>query len=709
VEGISRHASTHAAGVVISKEALTRHVPLQRASRGSDDSTATAQFSMDDIARIGLLKLDILGLANLTILGKARDVIRESRGEEIDLFGLPMDDARTYEMLAAGDTFGVFQLEGSGMRRYLKDLGPTAFSDVAAMVALYRPGPMEQVPRFIRARHGEEKVRYPHPAFAEFLEETYGVIVYQDQVLFIVRAFSGYTLGQADIFRKAMGKKIPEVMQKEKQSFLEGAVSNGFGADLAEEVFALIEPFAGYAFNKAHAVSYALIAYQTAYLKANYPAEYLSALMTVQAGQSERVGQAVGECQRLSIGVLQPDVNSSRPEFSIEPDGDGNAAVRFGLAAIKHVGIGAIESIVAEREKAGPHKSVEELCRRCDLRSVNKRVMESLIRAGAFDSLGPSRGAMLGSVDRILSLAQREQRLRESGQTTMFDLWGEAAPAPLANLEIDGFEVSDREKASWEKELLGVSLSVRPFVPQGDTTLCGQVSAEMSGQVVTVAGRVASVRYLTTKAGKPFASVALSDLSGRLEVMVWPNVYAEAQDLLLEDAELLVEGKVRVRNDEVGLACDKVRVYEPGESRTQPDAEPEAPPDAVPVAAAVASPAVLAATPPRPAPAEATTPATRQRPRAAGRARNRVVVVLRQTSDRDGDISRLREVMAILREFPGEDEVSLRIANNGNTTAFDVPSVFTAYCDQLRERLVALVGEQGLTLEKVGSPQGGSS
>ena len=312
VEGISRHASTHAAGVVISREPLTNHVPLQRATRVNNQEAVMTQFSMDDIARIGLLKMDFLGLANLTILGKARDIIKQNRGIDIDLYRLPMDDKKTFDLLAAGETAGVFQLEGAGMRRYIKDLKPTTFSDISAMVALYRPGPMEHIPRFIDAKHGRQPIQYPHPALDNILKETYGVIVYQDQVLFIVREFAGYSLGQADIFRKAMGKKIAEVMKKEKRNFINGAKKKEYSTELAEEVFALIEPFAGYAFNKAHSVSYALIAYQTAYLKANYPAEYITAFLTIHAGELEKVASAIAECRRLNITVLPPDINRSQ-------------------------------------------------------------------------------------------------------------------------------------------------------------------------------------------------------------------------------------------------------------------------------------------------------------------------------------------------------------------------------------------------------------
>ncbi len=431
VEGISRHASTHAAGVVISRDPLTDHVPLQRGAKVNGQEAVMTQFSMEAIAHIGLLKMDFLGLANLTILGRARDIIRQHRGVDIDLYKIPMNDKKTFALLSAGETAGVFQLEGAGMRRYIKDLKPNVFGDISAMVALYRPGPMEHIPRFIDSKHGRTPIRYPHPALENILKETYGVIVYQEQVLFIVREFAGYSLGQADIFRKAMGKKIAEVMKKEKRNFINGAKKHNYSSEVAEEVFALIEPFAGYAFNKAHAFCYALIAYQTAYLKANYPAEYINAFLTTHAGELEKTASAAAECRRLGIEILPPDINRSQLFFSLEDSHAGQSAIRFGLAAIKNVGTGAIEPIIGERDKNGPFKSVEDLCRRSELQAVNRRVMESLIKVGAFDKL-EERGTLLNSLGRILSLAQREQRLRETGQSTMFDMFGESSGGAFA-------------------------------------------------------------------------------------------------------------------------------------------------------------------------------------------------------------------------------------------------------------------------------------
>ncbi|MBX6341741.1 MAG: DNA polymerase III subunit alpha, partial [Thermomicrobiaceae bacterium] len=368
LEGISRHAGTHAAGVVIAADPLVEHLPLQRPARAEEGALPTTQFPMETVAEIGLLKMDFLGLANLTILGEAVEIIKETTGEELDVKKLPDGDAKTYEMLAKGETFGVFQLESAGMRRYIRELRPSSVKELAAMVALYRPGPMQHIPTYCRAKHGQEPIRYPHPDLAEILDETYGVIVYQDQVLLIARKFAGYTLGEADIMRKAMGKKIPEKMAAERQRFIAGAKAKGYSEQDAETIFNLIEPFAGYAFNKAHATCYASVSYQTAYLKANYPAEYMTAVLRLApshpSGATQRVAAAVAECQKLGIEVLPPDINKSQADFQVEVLPDGTKAIRFGLTIIKNVGEGAVEAILRARDglPGGRFESFEQFC-----------------------------------------------------------------------------------------------------------------------------------------------------------------------------------------------------------------------------------------------------------------------------------------------------------------------------------------------------------
>ncbi|HEX2171824.1 MAG TPA: DNA polymerase III subunit alpha [Dehalococcoidia bacterium] len=577
LEGVCRHASTHAAGVVISKDPLTDHAPLQRPGKSDGEgSSFVTQYGMEALAQIGLLKMDFLGLINLTILARAVEFIKQTRGIEIDILDLPLDDAKTFELLGAGETTGVFQLEGPGMRKYIKELKPTTISDVAAMIALYRPGPMAHIPRFIDSKAGRTPIEYLHPVLEPILSETYGVIVYQDQVLFIVREVAGYSLGQADIFRKAMGKKIREKMAQERQNFIEGAKQRGFTEGLAIQIFELIEPFAGYAFNKAHSACYARVAYQTAYLKANYPVEYLAALLALHQDTTEKLVTGVAEARRLGIEILPPSVNASRVSFAVErrdPNGDPASAlaIRFGLSAIKNVGEGAAEAIVKAREEGGPFGSIEDFCRRVDLRSVGKRALECLIKVGALDDLG-DRGGLLASVDRLVNIAQQQQKLKESGQSTMFDLLGQSVPVPTPEIAIQVIPVERRQRLEWEKELLGVYLSEHPFsqaqrYARGRVdTFCGQIGTELDGQRVVVAGIVKQVRVLSTKASKQFVSAMLEDLEGSCEVTVWSEIYERTRDLWKDDAILLVTGRVRTRDLRASIICDDAAPLMPDEN-----------------------------------------------------------------------------------------------------------------------------------------------
>ena len=665
LEGIARHASTHAAGVVISREPLTQYLPLQRATKDNDQDMTVTQYSMESVARLGLLKLDFLGLANLTLLAKAREIIAENRGITIDLQRIPLDDAVTFQLLTSGETGGIFQLESAGMRRYIKELKPNTFNDIAAMVALYRPGPMEHIPTFIKAKHGIELTRYPHPAVKEILEETYGVIVYQDQVLHIVRALAGYSLGQADIFRKAMGKKIPEVMKKEKQNFINGAKKNGFSTELAAEIFALIEPFAGYAFNKAHSVSYALIAYQTAYLKANYTLEYMAAFLNTYAFHPDRLPPAIAESRRLNIPVLPPDINKSQTSFAIEKE-DGKAAIRFSLTAIKNVGYAAIEPIILARKNGGEFKSVEDFCRRVDLRNVNKKVIESLIKAGAFDKLA-SRGALLQAMDRIISLAQWEQRLRESGQTSMFDLWGDSVPTPLPNLNLDDLDTPLKDRLEWERELLGVYVSEHPLstmapsLANAATALCGGIDIEMAGEKVIIAGMVTSIRQLYTRDKRPFVIATLEDLDGSIEVAAWSEVYGQTKEMWQEGKILLVEGMVKARDDRPSINCFKVRQYQT-DGETSKEKEKEKETESAP------------APPPVP---------------------RKIVINITQSERSDDDVIRLKEVMEALDRYPGQDTVLISVVTPDESVNMKMPKTIN-YCPDLAKEIDGILGENNL-------------
>ncbi|MBP1706752.1 MAG: polymerase subunit alpha, partial [Chloroflexi bacterium] len=703
VEGISRHASTHAAGIVISKDPLTRYVPLQQVSRGEGTGLVMTQYSMENIAKIGLLKMDFLGLANLTILAKAKEIIRDTRKVDLDLYHLPIDDTKTFALLSAGETTGVFQLESAGMRRYIKDLKPSCFSDIAAMVALYRPGPMEHIPTFIRSKQGLEPIHYPHPALEKILEETYGVIVYQDQVLFIVREFAGYSLGQADIFRKAMGKKIPEVMQKEKTNFINGAMKLGYSQEIANEIFALIEPFAGYAFNKAHSVSYALIAYQTAYLKANFPAEYMTAFLMTNSDMQDKVSSAISECRRLGISVLPPDINRSQVTFSIEDSGNPEKpAIRFGLAAIKNVGPGAVEPLIAERQQHGPFRSIEDFCRRADPQCVNHRVLESLIKAGGLDGLG-SRGALLNNVARLISLAQTEHKLRSTGQSTMFDLFGEVSSVPMPNIELLQDDVTAKEKLAWEKELMGIYLSEHPFarysreINTENTLLPSQINAELDGQSIVLVGMVSSVRELFTKDHRAFGSAIVEDDAASIEVMVWPRNYEETRELWKESSFLMINGKVKVKDDRVQVTCEAVEAYRPG---------------------AVPGPTILVSTrnnanrrPDQPVKNSLdngrASSGVNGKPNAASELQ-KLTIVIHETEDEARDESYLNQLMEVLKDSRGRDEVHLRVINMDRITNLKLTNVYIDWSPNLKKRLGQLVNADDLIIEKLDSekPEG---
>ncbi|MBT3996537.1 MAG: DNA polymerase III subunit alpha, partial [Chloroflexi bacterium] len=496
VEGSVRHASTHAAAVVISEQPLTDYVPLQRSTSKKEDASPTTQYAMHPVADVGLLKMDFLGLANLSILDQCVKLIAETTGEHMGVYDVPIDDEKAFQILGEGDTFGVFQLESEGMRKNVKQLKPTTINDLAAMIALYRPGPMEHIGTFIEAKHGRAEISYPHEDLRELLEPTYGVLVYQDQVMLIAQAFGGYTLGEADILRKAMGKKNVAVMKAEHDKFSKGALEKGYTQDQADTVFKLMEPFAGYGFNKAHAVSYAYIAYWTAYFKANYSTEYIAAVLDSASGNPEKVGLAIREASRLNIAVKPPSINYSRSGFTIERDAEGNDAIRFGMAAVKNVGAAAVDLLVEVRETAGTFNDIEDICRRIDSKSLNRRTLESLIRVGAFDEFG-GRGNLLESVDRIIATIQRQTKLRDSGQTSMFDMLGESVPAPMVEIEISGSDdTTDQERVIWERDLLGVELTQSPFTremrqqPENIIVFAADITADLSGQKRAALGQV---------------------------------------------------------------------------------------------------------------------------------------------------------------------------------------------------------------------------
>jgi len=554
LEGVARHASTHAAGVIISRDPLTDHVPLQRATKGD---LLMTQYDMNSVARLGLLKMDFLGLTNLTILDTAIALIRQTRGVEIDLKRLPLDDQPTYALLASGNTTGIFQLEGRGMTRYLRELRPDRIEDVMAMVALFRPGPMANIPSYIRRKHSEEAVTYLHPLLEPVLKETYGVMVYQEDIMTVAQAVAGYTLAEADVLCYAIRKKIKDRLLAQREKFVAGARKNGVPPAIVDHIFEQFEPFARYGFNRAHAACYGLIAYYTAYLKAHYPAEYMTAVLTSTAGDLERIAQAVGECQRMGIQILPPDVNESQASFTV-----ADGAIRFGLAAIRNVGVGAVDEIIAAREAGGRFPGLPDLCARVDTRQVNQRVIASLVKAGAFDSLGASRAQMLQSLDETLEHAQRSQRARAQGQTGLFDL-GAAAPEPPAEIGAVQ-EFSPEERLTMEREMLGLYISDHPLrrwqpvLEEKATATIGQLPDLRDRQEVVVGGLVGAVKRSITRSGSAMAFLTLEDLTGSVEVLVFPRAYEQQGFVLKRDAVVLLRGRVDIEEQGVKLLCDEV-------------------------------------------------------------------------------------------------------------------------------------------------------
>ncbi|HEY8799227.1 MAG TPA: DNA polymerase III subunit alpha, partial [Candidatus Limnocylindrales bacterium] len=511
------------------------------------------QYEMHGIEALGFLKFDFLGLSNLTILRQAVDLVRQERGTEIDLDAIPLDDKTTFDLLASGETTGIFQLESAGMRRYIRDLQPSSVYDLAAMVALYRPGPMDNIPAYIRRKHGQERVTYLHPLLEPYLEKTYGIFVYQEDIMSAAIALGGFTGPEADTLGYAIRKKKSSVLRAQKEKFVTQAAERGVAPQVIDQVFAAFQPFERYGFNKAHATCYGLIAYQTAYLKANYTVEYMTAVLTAFRSNEEKVAAAVAECRRMGIEVLAPDVHRSDVEFTVE-----GPAIRFGLLAVKNVGQSAIESIVAARKEGGPFRSLADLCSRIDLRLVNRKVLESLARVGALNELGHPAQVLLG-LDDAIAAGQATQRDRITGQTSLFDLGADDAAAmerPLPQTT----EVPVPERLRWEKELLGLYLSAHPMgevaeqVGQFVTAYSSDLKDEsLDGQRVVIGGIVTGFRTVITKSRSTMGVATLEDLQGTIEVVVFPRLYETTAGTWTEGTILLVAGRIDHRGEEVSL------------------------------------------------------------------------------------------------------------------------------------------------------------
>ncbi|MCS7082608.1 MAG: DNA polymerase III subunit alpha [Bacteroidota bacterium] len=556
LEGSPRHTGVHAAGVIIAPGDLMEYVPLYRAEGG----VVTTQFEGAWVEQFGLLKMDFLGLDTLTILKNAVAMIRENHGVAIDLDRIPLDDPKTYALFQRGETIAVFQFESEGMRRYLRELKPTCIDDLIAMNALYRPGPMDYIPVYIRRKHGLEPVEYLHPMLEPILRPTYGIAVYQEQIMRIAQVMAGYSLGQADLLRRAMGKKKPEEMAQHRDLFVRGAMERGVDRETALRVFEMMEKFAGYGFNKSHAAAYAILAYQTAYLKAHYPAEFMAAALTAEIGKADRIAFLLEECRRMGLEILPPSVNTSRAHFSVQ-----RGAIRFGLAAIKGVGESAVEAILEARSRGGPFRTLFEFCRRVDLRSVNRRCLEALIVAGAMDELEGTRAQKLEAVEAAIRYAQRVQEAQLVGQNSLFEApngeSGLMPPEPPLPALLRDWSIMERLRR--ERELLGFYLSGHPLHRYQDearalaTAFFGQPDGIQDGQKVRVVGIVVEVQRRTDRRGNPMAFVTLEDLTGSGEVICFAEAFHKYQAYLELDQVLVVLG---IADTQTGAL--KIRVLE---------------------------------------------------------------------------------------------------------------------------------------------------
>ncbi len=554
LEGVARHASTHACGIVISKEPLTETVPLQNPTQ--NEKGVVTQYEMHSIEDLGLLKMDLLGLKNLTIIEDTLSRIYKVRNESVKIETLPLDDKETFRLFQNGESTSVFQLESDGMKRYLKQLKPTQFEDIIAMVALYRPGPMQFIPDYIKGKHGKRKIEYLHPKLEPILENTYGIMVYQEQLMKIAQELAGFSLAEADILRKAVGKKIKKLLLEQKEKFIHGGIKQGIGKKIIEEIWEWVLPFAQYGFNRSHSACYAMIAYRTAYLKTHYPVEFMAAVLTSERQDIEKISFLIEECKRMKIEVLAPDINESFTNFSVVPKEN---KIRFGLLAIKNVGQNIVEAIVKERKINGAFGSINDFINRIDSKDLNKKSLESLIKAGAFDKF-EDRNKLLQNLEKILEWNRQSRKNKQNGQRGLFD----GTKSGNGKLNLDSAPpASKKEKLSWEKELLGLYISSHPLedfkkIFEGKTVPLAQISQGLSGKTVKIGGIIFGIKKIITKVGKPMLFVKLEDWTDKIELVVFPSVMENNLTAFQENKIVMVKGKVDNRDGVPKIICDEI-------------------------------------------------------------------------------------------------------------------------------------------------------
>jgi len=569
LEGVARHASMHACGVVITKEPVTEYTPIQRIIGKSEGMVTQYSSSTKSsfVEKIGLLKMDFLGLKNLTIIQNTLRIVRKIKNLEINIDDIPLDDPETYKLLQKAETTGVFQLESSGMKRYLKQLKPGVFEDIIAMVALYRPGPMDWIPDFISRKHGHKSIQYLHPKLKPILEKTYGVAVYQEQIMQIARDLAGFSLGEADVLRKAMGKKIFVLIQEQKQKFVDGCIQQGIDRKVAEKIFAFIEPFAGYGFNRSHAACYALIGYQTAYLKAHFPAAFMAALLTSDQDNIDRVAIEVSECREMGIEVLPPHVNESFEEFAVIEDTEKKITrIRFGLNAIKNVGHTVANEIVEERKRNGKYRNLTDFIERVETKDLNKKSLEALAKVGALEGMG-ERNQIISSMENILNYCKNFQELKKSKQTSLF---GEAKNFLQEIVLSSPVPASKKQRLSWEKELLGLYITDHPTQEYQEyfrrvAVPMKEIDATAVGRRMNIGGVISSIHKIFLKNQKTMLFVTVEDLLSKMEIIVFPKLLEATADFWQEDKIILASGKISDKDGEFKLLCDSAKAVTPEE------------------------------------------------------------------------------------------------------------------------------------------------
>jgi DNA polymerase-3 subunit alpha len=698
LEGVARHASTHAAGVIISDRPLVEYCPLHRPTKGSGDAGigVVTQWPMEIVESIGLLKVDFLGLSTLTVMRRACDLIKERHGVELSLDNIPLEDPKAFELLASGDVMGVFQVEGSGFRRVLTEMKPSKYEHIVAVLALYRPGPMEYIPNYIRRMHGEEKVVYRHPKLAPILEETYGIIVFQEQIMRMATDLAGYSASEADLMRKAVAKKKKAELLKHRKLFVEGSVKNGIPRGTVEAIFDDLEAFARYGFPKGHAADYAVITCQTAYLKAHYPVEYMTALMTVERHNTDKIGLLVAECRKMGIEVLPPDVNASEMDFVIAGVEEGTPAIRFGLGAIKNVGEGPVQTILAARREGGPFKNLDDFCRRVDLRQVNRRALESIAKVGALRPFG-TRSQLLAATEHILGHSASIHKAKDVGQMSLFGaatgLTFSAEVAILGALpEIP--EVPRKEILGWEKDLVGTYISEHPLqsviadLQNTITHFSRDLDDSLNGQTATLAGMINYVRRHTTRKGDPMAFVGLEDLQGLIEVIVFPRTWKETQEKWQLDKIVVVRGRVDAKGREPKIICESVTDqmhFVKAASRRPPEGHVPRVADAKLLEKEDHAPSS-----PLTSRSRGHGPAVQGAPR-----RHELVITIRRSGDHETDVERLRLVRELLIDFKGDDLFKFHLIGNTHSDGnleLAFPNDRTHYCPELERELVSILG-----------------